>query len=137
MCKIRLLVAVILLFSCNEQLIKEPKNLISKDKMAAIYYDLAVITSAKNTNSQILMKQGIETMNYIYTKHGIDSLQFVESDLFYAANPIIYKEIYEKAESRLKAEVQKIEEARKAQQKIDSIARIEEIVKPLDSLIVN
>jgi hypothetical protein len=134
--KFGLLVAALLLFSCNEKLIKEPKNLISKDKMAAIYYDLAVLTSAKNTNNQILMKQGIETMNYIYIKHGIDSLQFVESDLFYAANPIIYKEIYEKAETKLKAEVKEIEDAKKEQLKLDSIARTKEIPQQIDSLII-
>jgi hypothetical protein len=134
--KIGLLVAVLLLFSCNEKLIKKPENLISKNKMAAIYYDLAVLTSAKNTDNQILMKQGIETMNYIYTKYDIDSLQFVESDLFYAANPIIYKEIYEKSETKLKAEVKEIEDAKKEQLKLDSIARIEEIPQEIDSLII-
>ena len=72
---------LLLVSSCVEKIIKEPENLISKDKMTAIFYDLAIVTAAKNTNNEILEKNNIEAMNYIYTKHGIDSLQFIESDL--------------------------------------------------------
>ncbi|WP_052188172.1 DUF4296 domain-containing protein [Cellulophaga sp. Hel_I_12] len=128
---------LILFFSCKEKLIKEPENLIPKDKMAAIYYDLAIVTSAKNTNKQVLVTQGIETMNYIYLKHDIDSLQFVESDVYYASNPLIYKEIYQKAETRLKAEVKELDDAKKEQRKLDSIARVKELTKPIDSLVTN
>lgn len=137
MSRISLIAFVFLFFSCNEQLIQEPENLIPKDKMAAIYYDLAVVTSAKNTNTELLRIQGIETMNYIYVKHGIDSLQFAESDVYYASKPALYKELYQKAETRLKAEVKEIEDAQIAQRKLDSIARITEISTPVDTLIAN
>jgi hypothetical protein len=137
MSRIVLLGFLFLFFSCQEKLIKEPENLIPKDKMAAIYYDLALVTSAKNTNKQVLVTQGIETMNYIYLKHNIDSLQFVESDVYYASNPLVYKEIYQKAETRLKAEVKELDDAKKEQRKLDSISRIKEITKPMDSLPTN
>tara|TARA_R110002051_G_scaffold234092_1_gene295681 strand:- start:49363 stop:49776 length:414 start_codon:yes stop_codon:yes gene_type:complete len=137
MSRIVLLGFLFLFFSCKEKLIKEPENLIPKDKMAAIYYDLAIVTSAKNTNKQVLVNEGIETMNYIYLKHNVDSLQFVESDVYYASNPLIYKEIYQKAETRLKAEVKELDDAKKEQRKLDSISRIKELTKPTDSLTTN
>lgn len=131
--KIAFLLGVVMLFSCNEKLIEKPENLIDKEKMAAIYYDLALLTSGKNTNNQVLINEGIETMNFIFVKYGIDSLQFVESDIFYASNALVYKEIYQKAESKLQADVDAFEEARKAEQKRDSILKLTTTVK-IDSL---
>ena len=107
MSRIVLLGFLFLFFSCKEKLIKEPENLIPKDKMAAIYYDLAIVTSAKNTNKQVLVNEGIETMNY------------------------------QKAETRLKAEVKELDDAKKEQRKLDSISRIKELTKPTDSLTTN
>lgn len=128
---------VFLFFSCNEKLITAPENLISEEKMAAIYYDLAVLTAAKNTNNEVLVNQGIETMNYIYTKYDVDSLQFVESDLFYASNPLLYKDLYQKAETKLKAAVKEIDDAKNEQRKLDSITRVKELAKPIDSIMTN
>tara|TARA_R110002051_G_scaffold207578_1_gene273341 strand:+ start:1627 stop:1989 length:363 start_codon:yes stop_codon:yes gene_type:complete len=119
-----------------EKIIKEPENLISKDKMTAIFYDLAIVTAAKNTNNEILKNNNIEAMEYIYSKHKIDSLQFVESDLYYASNPIVYKEIYENVEKRLKAETKKMEDAKIEKRKMDSIAKIN-TQKKRDSIKTN
>ena len=75
-------------------------------------------------------------MDYIYTKHGIDSLQFVESDLYYASNPVLYKEIYQNVENRLKSDTKAIEDVKKEKRKQDSIARIKKPQK-LDSIKKN
>ena len=103
--------------------------------MAKIYYDLAIVTAAKNTNNAILKKHHIEGMDYIYTKYGIDSVQFVQSDLYYASNPDIYKEIYENSEKRIKEDVKVIEDEKELKRKQDSIERAKN-PQQLDSLIV-
>tara|TARA_R110000868_G_scaffold325809_2_gene586671 strand:+ start:3132 stop:3545 length:414 start_codon:yes stop_codon:yes gene_type:complete len=127
---------LLLVSSCVEKIIKEPENLISKDKMTAIFYDLAIVTAAKNTNNEILEKNNIEAMNYIYTKHGIDSLQFIESDLYYASIPLVYKEIYENVEKKLKAEMKVMEDAKIEKRKLDSIAKTKTL-KKRDSIKAN
>lgn len=127
------LVLLVVLTSCVEKLIDKPDNLISKEAMANIYYDLAIVTAAKNTNNGILKKHHIEGMDYIYTKYAIDSVQFVESDLYYASKPEIYKEIYENSEKRIKEDVKILEEQKELKRKQDSIERAQ-IPKQLDSL---
>lgn len=114
-----LFIFCVVLISCGEKVVKEPEQLISKEKMADILYDLAILTAAKNTSTDILVQNKIETMEYLYTKYGIDSTQFVENNLYYASIPSEYVAIYTEVDSRLEA-VQKImDKARKI--KADSI----------------
>ncbi|MFT4832863.1 MAG: hypothetical protein ACI815_002524 [Psychroserpens sp.] len=123
----------IALISCGEKVVKEPEQLISKEKMADILYDLAILTAAKNTSTDLLVKNKIETMEYLYTKYGIDSIQFVENNLYYASIPAEYVAIYTKVDSVLGSVQKKMEEARKI--KADSIRQArdkakEEQIKP-------
>jgi hypothetical protein len=123
----------IALISCGEKVVKEPEQLISKEKMADILYDLAILTAAKNTSTDLLVKNKIETMEYLYTKYGIDSIQFVENNLYYASRPAEYVAIYTKVDSVLGSVQKKMEEARKI--KADSIRQArdkakEEQIKP-------
>jgi sialic acid synthase SpsE len=131
--KVAFLFALILMFSCKEELIQQPENLISKDKMSAILYDLTVLTAAKNTSADVLKKQKIEAMKYIYIKHDVDSLQFVQSDVYYASNPVIYGEIYESVEAKVKGDIEIIEGAKKEQRRLDSIESVK-TPKELDSI---
>lgn len=101
------------LISCGEKVVKEPEQLISKEKMADILYDLAILTAAKNTSTDILVKNKIETMEYIYTKYSIDSVQFVENNLYYASIPGEYVSIHTAVDKRLESVQKKMEEARK------------------------
>ncbi len=52
--KIFLLITFIILFSCGEEVIDKPVNLISKEKMIDILYDLAIIDAAKSTGPQVM-----------------------------------------------------------------------------------
>ena len=89
---------------CNEKTIQKPENLITKDQMAEILYDLAVINAAKKANPWRLSNRNIELMPFIYQKHDIDSVQFVQSDIYYASVPEEYQEIYQVVEARLERE---------------------------------
>lgn len=111
--KALLYIFCIALISCGEKVVKEPEQVISKEKMADILYDLAILTAAKNTSSEILVKNKIETMEYIYTKYDIDSTQFVENNLYYASIPGEYVSIHTEVDKRLEAVQKKMDEARK------------------------
>ena len=87
--------------SCNEKTIKKPEDLIPRDEMVEIIYDLAIINAAKKTNPNYLIVHDIEAMPFIYKKYGIDSLQFVNSDIYYASIPQEYEAMYKIVEARL------------------------------------
>ena len=49
-------------------------------------------------------------MPFIYERYGIDSLQFVKSDIYYASKPSEYEEIYTILEARLEKEKNEYDE---------------------------
>ena len=91
----------LLALSCGKKLMEEPENLIPKGKMADILYDMALLDAIDNSYPQVLEENDLEAMEYLYDKYGIDSLQFVRSDLYYASIPAEYQKIYEAVEERL------------------------------------
>lgn len=107
-----------LAFSCKEKLIEPPGDLIPQSEMTEILYDLALINGLKSTNRTVLDQYEIETMPYLYEKYGIDSLQFVKSDEYYASVPAIYQSMYSTIKERLDNKIDEIDQLR--QQKTDS-----------------
>ncbi|QWX83238.1 DUF4296 domain-containing protein [Cellulophaga sp. HaHaR_3_176] len=132
--KLSFLLVLILLTSCAEDIIEKPENLISRDKMVTIFYDLAIVTAAKNTSDVVLKNNNIESMNYIFTKHDIDSIQFVKSDAYYASKTAVYKEIYQDVEARLKKVKAERGEQKVAKKKQDSISNKNAKIKRQDKL---
>jgi len=115
-------VVLLSLLSCNENLLEKPEDLIPEDKMVAILTDLAIVNAAKSTNMAVLQDSDIEPMDYIFKKYDIDSLQFVESDRYYASLPPEYEEIYKRVESKLEEQAKTMEEAKRVN---DSLRRME------------
>jgi len=99
--KIFLLITFIILFSCGEEVIEKPVDLISKEKMIDILHDLAIINAAKTTGPRVMEDKNFAPMQFIYDKYEIDSIQFVSSDLYYASRPLEYEDIYKKIEERI------------------------------------
>lgn len=90
--------------------------------MVEVLKDLAIVNAAKSTDVAVLQDNDIEPMAYIFEKHGIDSLQFVESDRYYASIPPDYEKIYKKVEEKLEKQAKVMEEAKEVN---DSLRRIE------------
>lgn len=120
----------LLLVSCAEKVVEPPENLIPKDKMTEILYDLALVNAAFSVNRVKFQEKGIEVMPFLYNKYGIDSVQFVTSDIYYASLPLEYEDMYETILARLEETTKEIEDQRK--QKNDSIRKMTDKVK--DSL---
>lgn len=115
------LILALTFFGCSDKVIEKPENLIPKDQMTEILYDLAIISAAKKINRSYLDNYKIKTMPFIYKKYGIDSVQFVQSDIYYASVPSEYEEMYQIVEARLEEEKQVFDEEKKQQN--DSLRR--------------
>lgn len=110
------------LTSCAEKLMDKPENLIPEAKMVEILNDLAIVNAARVTNVQVLRDNNITPMQYIFDKYSIDSLQFVESDRYYASIPELHEKIYVAVEEKLETEKERLTENKKVR---DSLAQIE------------
>jgi hypothetical protein len=96
------------IIGCNNSSVEKPGNLIGKDKMVDILYDISLLEAikAQNINGGLSSKASNE---YIYKKYKIDSIQFVKSNRYYAANIEEYKKMYEQVKARLTKQTQEIE----------------------------
>jgi hypothetical protein len=119
-----------LTFSCVEKVIEKPENLIPKEKMADILYDMTLYQATESVNKSIVDSYDVEMMQLIYTTYKIDSTAFVESDLYYASIPLVYQSIYEEVEAKIEAKRLALEQVRK--RRSDSIRQIQK--KQTDSL---
>ncbi|MGB5553964.1 MAG: DUF4296 domain-containing protein [Flavobacteriaceae bacterium] len=116
------LMALLLFIACGEKLMQEPEHLIAKEKMIEVLSDMAIVNAAKSTNVALLRDNNLDPTAYVFKKNGIDSVQFVESDRYYASLPAEYEAIYIEVEKRL---TQKKEELEKAKNLNDSLQRME------------
>ncbi|WP_147677266.1 DUF4296 domain-containing protein [Algibacter pacificus] len=120
---------------------KKPKNLISKEKMVDILIDSKIIGSSNITNRRIMENHGVDLKTYVFKKHNIDSLQFVESNTYYTFHIKEYNEIYQKVKDSLevlKVFYQNLEKkeiaAAKAKRKQDSLQVITTIKDSISNL---
>lgn len=119
------LLIVIVFLSCKEEVITKPESLIEKGKMVNIMYDLALLEAIKYQNPTSLTSNKINTSEYIYKKYKIDSLQFAQSNVYYASNYTEYKGMFDQVIKRI--------DSRKVI--VDSLVKVENKNKiKLDSL---
>lgn len=92
--------------SCKEESFPIPNNLIPRDKMENIIYDLAILEAVKLRNSAV---QNYPTpTEYIKLKYKIDSLTFAKSTQYYASDIKEYKKMYDEVKDRLVKENAKL-----------------------------
>lgn len=100
--KIIILLATVFVFiSCKDEVIKKPNRLIEKETMVNIMYDLSVLDGIKYQNPSSLDSFKINPKKYIYNKYKIDSLQFAQSNIYYASNYEEYSGIIDEINNRL------------------------------------
>jgi len=92
------------LVSCQKEAVEKPDNLIEKEKMVDIIYDLSVLQGIRSINQSELDSNRVNPNTYVYKKYKIDSLQFAKSNQYYAAENIKeYGELYDRVNERLLA----------------------------------
>lgn len=110
-------IIVLIAVSCREEAVPKPDNLLSKEKMAEVLYDVTLINSVKGVDKNKLEETNMHLDTYLYKKHEIDSLQFVNSNNYYATYPLIYNEIYGLVEAKFQKERTDIGKQLEAEQK--------------------
>jgi hypothetical protein len=114
---------MLLLFSCAEELIQKPENLIPQDKMVLIFKELAIVNAAKGTNIGNLKDNGIEPTTYLFEKFEIDSAQFVDSDRYYASKPLLYETMYKDVETKLENQRIQLEAMKKEKDSLNLVKK--------------
>ena len=105
--KVILLVTLLFIFGCQNNVVEKPKNLIEKSTMEDVLYDISLLEAVKTQN----IEGGItsEKINeYIYKKYKIDSVQLMKSNKYYASDVVEYKKMYQNIKERLDADNKKL-----------------------------
>jgi hypothetical protein len=92
--------------SCQNAPIEKPDNLIDQDKMVDIMFDINVLEAMKSQTTLVLETNKINPNTYIYKKYNIDSLQFANSDKYYASDVKKYKEIFDAVNKRIEDQIE-------------------------------
>ncbi|WP_026728385.1 DUF4296 domain-containing protein [Flavobacterium denitrificans] len=111
-----IILVVFLSVSCKKELVKEPKGLIERGKMIDIMYDLSLLEAMKYQNPLSLDSVDSDPKKFIFRKYKVDSLQFAQSNIYYAADYEKYKDMFDELGKRLAVQ----------QRATDSIVKLEE-----------
>lgn len=113
-----------------------PANLITQDAMVLVLVDAYTINAARSIDNRIIVNNGVLLDSILYSKHGIDSLQFVQSNAYYASDLEAYKKIFLKVEAQLQLEKIKKDTLYAKYKKDKEQQRIKDSIKgaKLDSL---
>lgn len=130
-----IVVLLLVSISCKNNRIErpdKPNNLIAQEKMVEIIYDMAIVSSAKGINRKLMESKGVVPDQFVYSKHGIDSVQFSVSNNYYAYDIETYQDIYAKVKEKLEADKTRFEKVvEEEKRKRDSLAKDK---KRLDSI---
>jgi hypothetical protein len=124
-----------LIISCKEE--NKPINLVEKDVMIQIMYDLSVLQAIKYQNPTSIDSFKINARDFVFKKYKVDSLQFAQSNVYYSLDSQQYKEMFSQVVNRIASEktsadsLVKVEVNKKS--KVDKRKR-EESVTAKDSL---
>lgn len=100
--KFFVLMVAIAAIGCKDSVAEKPDNLIEMDKMEAILYDLSLLQAMRSTSKIELDSAGIDPKTYIFEKYKIDSLQFANSNTYYAASDLKkYEKMYDRVNEKL------------------------------------
>jgi hypothetical protein len=115
------LVVLSILVSCKKELVKMPNHLIEREKMVNIMYDLSLLEAIKIQNPSSLDSFKINSNEYIYKKYKIDSIQFAQSNIYYAADYKGYQKMFEQIKARLDKNKSQVDSLIKVQKKKEGL----------------
>lgn len=113
----------------------KPDNLIPKEKMSDIIYDVFLLNAAKGINRQVLEKNGVLPEDYVYNKYAIDSLQFATSNNYYSYDTKVYEGIMERVKLKLEVAKKRNDSISIIEKRVaDSIEKAKRLIPKPDSL---
>jgi hypothetical protein len=123
--KVLLLFIIITLLACQKTGVEKPDNLIDRDKMITILYDISMLEAVKTQNIGGQLSS-VDINTFIFKKYKIDSLQLVKSNKYYASDIADYKKMHQKVKDKLEEEIKKVEEKSKPTGKSKDTLKVEE-----------
>lgn len=107
--KVLIVIASVLVLSCSQKPVPKPDNLLSKEVMEEIIYDLAILQAVQSYKPQMLNENNIDVENYIYKKHKIDSATYYQNYKYYASDVKTFKKMYKHVNERILNEKSEID----------------------------
>ncbi len=99
--RIAFFLLVLFLTSCESKVsYTKPDNLIPKDKMVDLLYDMHLAIGTSNVTNKNLEKNR-NYLSLVYEKYGVDSVQFAMSNTYYTSNINDYEDIFKEVHKRL------------------------------------
>ncbi len=97
----KLFILLILIISCSDQ--NSPTDLMSEEQMVDFLLDINIINSSRayRNNSDLNYYNIKDT--FLYKKHNIDSIQFVNSNSYYSSKPKKYLRIYSQLQKKMRS----------------------------------
>lgn len=80
-----------------------PDSLIERDVMVNVLYDLSLFQAKVNHNRDPKLNKNVPA--FLKQKYGIDSLQFVQNNRYYASRIDEYQKMYNEIYARVKNEI--------------------------------
>lgn len=96
-----LVMTALCIISCGRDVVEKPENLIEKDVMIDIYYDISILNSLKSTGVDKLESIDLQPDEFLFEKYGIDSTQLSKSSIYYTSNANLQLEMFTEVEQRL------------------------------------
>lgn len=110
-----LIIFVITALACQDvRYPDKPKDLISQSKMVDILTEAYLANAARSIDNKKIEASGINMDSILYKKFGVDSLQFAQSNAYYASDVNIYLSIFQDVEKKLTAKQETLDSIRKA-----------------------
>lgn len=69
--------------------------------MEEILYELTLLQALGNSDKVLTGNLAPNRETYIYKKFEIDSLQFVNSHIYYASKPVVFQRMYERIQAKI------------------------------------
>lgn len=91
------------LFACRKELVEKPNDLIEKQKMIEILYDISMLYASKGVNTGQVDFKKVPIEDFIYKQYGVDSTQVANSTIYYSSKPDEYLKMYQVINKRMQA----------------------------------
>lgn len=94
---------LLVITGCKDNYVKKPNNLIDRDVMIDIIYDLSILEAAKSQTMGV-QSSYLKTSEFLKKKYKIDSLTFAENTKYYASDIKDYQKMYNEVKERIAAQ---------------------------------
>lgn len=122
-----LLTLVIGVYGCqNVKYPEKPDNLIDHKKMVNILTEAYLMNAARSVGNKTMAAQGIQMDSIFYARFGVDSLQFAQSNAYYASDVNTYITLFQEVEEKLQQIEKDLDQDKKPKTPVNDNGKIKD-----------